>query len=232
MSEQQRLHQVYAERAERRGGNAAYSLGDPAHLFTIQGRQRAIVRRLGREGLWPLAGRDILEVGCGSGGVLLELLSYGADAARLHGTDLLAERVAAAHRRLPHVAVTCADGGRLPYGDESFDLLLQFTMFSSILDQALCYTVANEMRRVLKPGGLILWYDFWLNPLNRHTRGIRPPEIRGYFPNSQYSFERITLAPPLSRRLVPLSWAGAVALEAMGLFNTHYLAAIRPYRYR
>ena len=232
MSEQQRLHQVYAERAERRGGNAAYSLGDPAHLFTIQGRQRAIVRRLGREGLWPLAGRDILEVGCGSGGVLLELLSYGADAERLHGTDLLAERVAVAHRRLPHVAVTCADGGRLPYGDKSFDLLLQFTMFSSILDQALCYTVANEMRRVLKPGGLILWYDFWLNPMNRQTRGIRPPEIRSYFPNSQYSFERITLAPPLSRRLVPLSWAGAVALEAMGLFNTHYLAAIRPYRYR
>ena len=230
MSEQQRIHQTYAQRAEKRGGSATYSLGDPAHLFTIQSRQRAIVRRLGREGLWPLAGRDILEVGCGSGGVLLELLSYGADAERLHGTDLLAERVTAAHRRLPHVAVTCADGGRLPYGDESFDLLLQFTMFSSILDQALCYTVANEMRRVLKPGGLILWYDFWLNPLNRHTRGIRPPEIRGYFPNSQYSFERITLAPPLSRRLVPLSWAGAVALEATSILNTHYLVAIRPYR--
>ena len=230
MSDQQRIHQIYAQRAEKRGGSAAYSLGDPAHLFTIQSRQRAIVRRLGREGLWPLAGRDILEVGCGSGGVLLELLSYGADAERLHGTDLLAERVAAAHRRLPHVAVTCADGGRLPYGDESFDLLLQFTMFSSILDQALCYTVANEMRRVLKPGGLILWYDFWLNPLNRHTRGIRPREIRSYFPNSQYSFERITLAPPLSRRLVPLSWAGAVALEATSILNTHYLVAIRPYR--
>ena len=84
MSEQQRLHQVYAERAERRGGNAAYSLGDPAHLFTIQSRQRAIVRRLGREGLWPLAGRDILEVGCGSGGVLLELLSYGAAVSYTH----------------------------------------------------------------------------------------------------------------------------------------------------
>ena len=86
------------------------------------------------------------------------------------------------------------------------------------------------MRRVLKPGGLILSYDFWLNPLNRQTRGIRPKEIREYFPDSQYSFERITLAPPLAGRLVPLSWTGALTLEALGIFNTHYLAAIRPNR--
>ena len=208
----------------------AYTLGNPGHLFLIQSRQRAIVRRLLSEGLWPLGGRDVLEVGCGSGGVLLELLSYGADAERLHGTDLQAERAAAAQRRLPQVAVTCADGGRLPYPTATFDLLLQFTVFSSILDKALCYTVANEMRRVLKPGGLILWYDFWLNPLNRHTRGVRPKEIREYFPDSQYSFDRITLAPPLASRLAPLSWTGALTLEAMGVFNTHYLAAIRPYR--
>ena len=212
------------------GGSPAYSLGDPAHLFAIQGRQRAILRRLQREGLWPLAGRDILEVGCGSGRVLLELLSCGADAERLHGTDLLADRVAAAHRRLPHVAVTCADGGRLPYGDETFDLLLQFTVFSSILDKALCYTVASEMRRVLKPDGLILWYDFWINPVNRETHGIRPQEVREYFPNSRYSFERITLAPPVARLLVPLSWWGAQGLEATRILNTHYLAAIRPIR--
>ena len=127
-----------------------YTLGNPAHLFLIQSRQRAIVRRLGREGMWPLAGRDILEVGCGSGGVLLELLGYGAEAERLHGTDLLATRAAAAQRLLPQVAVTCADGGRLPYPTATFDLLLQFTVFSSILDKALCYTVASEMRRVLK----------------------------------------------------------------------------------
>ena len=230
MSERQRLHQVYAARAERLAGRDVDSLGNPAHLFAIQSRQRAIVRRLRREELWPLTGRDVLEVGCGSGGVLLELASYGAEAGRLHGTDLLAERAAIARQRVPQAAVTCADGGLLPYPTATFDLLLQFTVFSSILDKALCYTVASEMRRVLKPGGLILWYDFWLNPLNRHTRGIRPTEIREYFPNSQYSFERITLAPPLTSRLVPLSWTGALALEGLGIFNTHYLAAIRPNR--
>ena len=225
MSERQRLHDVYAG---YHGWDEAYSLGNPAHLFAIQGRQRALLRRLRAAGLWPLAGRDVLEVGCGEGGVLLELLGAGAEPARLHGTDLLAGRVAIARHRLPHVAITCADGRQLPYPDRSFDLVLQFTVFSSILDEALCYTVANEMRRVLRPGGLILWYDFWLNPLNKQTRGIRPREVRAYFPDSQYSFERITLAPPLARRLVPRSWLGALSLERIGIFNSHYLAAIRP----
>ncbi len=228
--EADRARRVYHEWLAERDKSGRYSPGNPAYLFMMQGRQRAVLSRLRREGLWPLAGHDILEVGCGSGGVLLELLTYGADAERLHGTDLLAERVSVARRRLPHVAVTCADGRSLPYPDRSFDLVLQFTMFSSILDRGLCYTVANEMRRVLRPGGLILWYDFWLNPTNKQTRGIRPREVRQYFPDSQYAFERITLAPPLTNRLVPFSWVAALSLERLSIFNTHYLAAIRPNR--
>lgn len=225
-----RIRHTYEIWLAQRSKGDLDSPGNPAYLFTLQGRERAVLRRLKTERMWPLGERDILEVGCGSGSVLLELLGYGAAPARLHGTDLLAERVAVARHLLPHVALTCADGGRLPYPDAAFDLVLQFTVFSSILDKVLCYTVANEMRRVLKPNGLILWYEFWLNPLNKQTRGIRPREVRGYFPNSQFSFERITLAPPLARRLVPMTWAGARLLEATRLLNTHYLAAIRPNR--
>ena len=228
--EADRIRHTYDAWLAQRAKSDLDSPGNPAYLFTLQGRERAVLRRLKTERMWPLGERDILEVGCGSGSVLLELLGYGADPARLHGTDLLAGRVAVARHLLPHVALTCADGGRLPYPDAAFDLVLQFTVFSSILDKALCYTVANEMRRVLKPNGLILWYEFWLYPLNKQTRGIRPGEARSYFPNSQFSFERITLAPPLARRLVPVTWAGARLLEATRLLNTHYLAAIRPNR--
>jgi ubiquinone/menaquinone biosynthesis C-methylase UbiE len=222
-----RMRAAYG-RVERMAEAGAYSLANPAHLFAIQGRQRALLAGLRREGLWPLADKDVLEVGCGTGGVLLELLGYGADPARLHGCDLLAERAAAAHDRLPHLPVNCASGTRLPYADRSFDLVLQFTVFSSILDRGICYTVANEMSRVVRPGGAILWYDFWINPVNKQTRGIRPHEIRSYFPRCHISLERITLAPPLARRLVPLTWTGAQLLEKTRLLNTHYLALIRP----
>ncbi len=223
-----RMREAYSGRVARMAGAGAYSLANEAHLFAIQARQRAILNLLRSEGLWPLDDKDILEVGCGTGGVLLELLGYEADPRRLHGVDLLGERAGAAHDRLPHVPVSCASGTHLPYPDHSFDLVLQFTVFSSILDKGICYTVANEIVRVVRPGGAILWYDFWINPVNKQTRGIRPDEVRGYFPGCRYSFQRITLAPPLARRLVPFSWTGALLLENLRLLNTHYLAIIRP----
>lgn len=226
-AETARIREAYSGRVAQMTEAGAYSPANPSHLFALQGRQRAILRRLQLEGLWPLSDMDILEVGCGSGGVLLELLSYGADPRRLHGVDLLSERLMHARTRLSHLPLNCASGTNLPYPDHSFDLVLQFTVFSSILDQAICYTVANEMIRVLRPGGAILWYDFWINPINKQTRGIKPDEIQGYFPKCRYSFDRITLAPPITRRLVRLTWTGAILLERMRFLNTHYLAVIR-----
>jgi len=48
------------------------------------------------------------------------------------------------------------------------------------------------------------------------------------FPNCSYEFHRITLAPPLARRIVPISWILAYGLERLTIFNSHYLVAIRP----
>ncbi len=219
-----RLRAEYAERAESIGKTDRYSLFNPAQLFAVQQRQRAVLKCLRRNDFYPLKGRHILEVGCGAGGVLLEALTFGADAEHVHGADLLFERVQKAFAPLP---LTCADGQSLPYAAASFDLTMQFTVFSSVLDDGVKRNLAAEMLRVTKPGGLILWYDFWLNPTNPQTRGIRPAEIRNLFPGCSFQFERTTLAPPLARRLVPLSWGLSLLLESMSVFNTHYLGAIR-----
>ena len=223
-----RLAQVYAQWEQQTAASERYALWQRPHLFAIQQRQRAVLELLRQAGMVPLSGRRILELGCGTGGVLLELLAAGADPAGLHGIDLLNTRVRTARERLPHLPLACGSGQRLPYPDRRFDLVLQFTVFSSILDEAIGYTVAREMLRVLKPGGLIVWYDFWLNPVNRQTKGIRPKAIRRLFPNCRYTWQRITLAPPLARRVAPVTWLGASLLEKLQLFNTHYLAAIRP----
>jgi SAM-dependent methyltransferase len=222
-----RLRAEYAERAANVEKSELYSLFNPAQLFAVQQRQRAILRCLRRNGFYPLKGWRILELGCGSGGVLLEALSFGAAVETLHGADLLLDRVQLAGRTLPSVAFSCADGQRLPYASASFDLAMQFTVFSSVLDDEVKANMARELLRVTRPGGLILWYDFWLNPSNPQTRGIRPAEIRRLFPDCHYQFERITLAPPLARRLVPVSWGLSLLLEGLKVFNTHYLVAIR-----
>jgi hypothetical protein len=39
--------------------------------------------------------------------------------------------------------------------------------------------------------------------------------------------KRITLSPPIARRLAPVAWTAALLLEQLALFNTHYLGIIR-----
>lgn len=223
-----RLRTEYARRQQEGTGPERYSLFHPGQLFMIQQRQRALLALLRREGFSSLANKRILEVGCGSGGVLREFLWYGATPTLLHGAELLEWRVAEAKAATPHLPLSLADGQHLPYADASFDLVAQFTVFSSILDQQVKATIAAEMRRIVKPNGLILWYDFWTNPLNPQTRGVRKTEIRALFPHCQFRFQRITLASPLARWLGPSSWLACYLLESLRAFNTHYLAAIRP----
>ena len=224
-----RIRQEYISRDQRLASSDIYSPFNPSGLFLVQQRQQAILQLLRNADFYPLKNRSILEVGCGSGGVLLEYLSYGVAPERLHGTDLLQDRVVEAHARLPHLPLTCADGQHLPYPNETFDLVLQYTVFSSILDDDIKTKVAKEMLRVVrKTGGMIVWYDFWLNPTNPQTRGIRPPEIRQLFPDCWFEFHRVTLAPPITRKLIRFSWLSCYLLEKMRLLNTHYLVAIRP----
>lgn len=144
-----RLRAEYADRERRLAGSDIYSLFNPAHLFMTQQRQRVTLKTLRRLGFYPLDQRSILEVGCGRGGVLLEYLSYGATPARIHGIDLLGDRVAEARARMPSLSLSCADGQHLPYPAGVFDLVLQYTAFSSLLDDGIKANVAREMLRVL-----------------------------------------------------------------------------------
>ena len=223
-----RLRNEYEDRARRLDGSDIYSWFNPANLFTIQQRQRSLLSLLKNNHFMDLPAYSILEIGCGSGGVLTELLSLGADPYHVFGIDLLLNRLQEAHHRLPVSGLVNADGQRLPFPNKSFDLVFQYTAISSILDRKLRQNIAQDMLRVLRSGGLILSYDFWLNPTNNQTRGIRPIDIRQMFPNCSYKFQKITLAPPLARRIVPISWGLAHLLESLKIFNSHYLVAITP----
>ena len=88
--------------------------------------------------------------------------------------------------------------------------------------------VAAEILRVLRPGGVVVWYDFFVdNPRNPNVRGVHRRQIRALFHGCDVGLSRVTLAPPLARRIVPISWGAAMAIEACRLLNTHYLGVIR-----
>jgi ubiquinone/menaquinone biosynthesis C-methylase UbiE len=223
-----RLRNEYEDRKRRFAGSDLYSLFNRANLFIIQQRQREILAALKKNGITNLSSSLILEMGCGRGDVLAEYLGFGAHPKNLFGVDLLFDRLLSAHHMLAGSGFASADGQTLPFPSRTFDLALQSTAISSILDSELQKKICAEMLRVLKPNGIILWYDFWLNPTNPQTHGIRPVEIRNLFPDCTFEFHKITLAPPLARKIVPISWGLALFLEGLRVFNTHYLVLITP----
>lgn len=223
-TELERIRTVYRRRAES-GVERRYSLMEPAHLFHAQSLDRAIVRALRREGIASLAGLRVLDAGCGGGSWLSGLLRFGAAPDGLVGVDLREEALGRGTTQL-QLAVAAAD--RLPFAAASFDLVCQLTMISSVLDAPMRRRIAAELLRVLRPGGILLWYDFTVNPLNRDVRGVPLAQLRALFPGAAVRSERVTLAPPLTRLVAPRSWLLCQALERIPWLRTHLLATIRP----
>jgi ubiquinone/menaquinone biosynthesis C-methylase UbiE len=226
-SEINRLIIEYSERDKRLEGKDIYSSYNQGSLFLSQQRYRVVSRLLIKNKLTQLNELMILELGCGKGGVLLEMLGLGAKYNCIFGVDILKNKLKEARFQLPKTPLLNADGQKLPLKGSKFSIVIQFTAFSSILDSDVKRNMASEMLRVLKNDGLIIWYDFWTNPINRQTKGIRKNEIKDLFPECTYNFHKITLAPPITRKLVHISWILCMFLEKIKILNTHYLVAIK-----
>lgn len=224
--EETRIKSVYGKRQ----GAFRYSWFNQAHLYRIQELERDILAVLRSRNFSHLHDTKILEIGCGTGQWLREFIKWGASPDSVTGIDILPDRVAKARQLCPSgVQIHHGNAARLSFSDANFDLVFQFTVFSSISDMPVKEMVAREMLRVLKEGGLILWYDFFLNnPSNPDVRGIPKREIAHLFPGCRIEFRRVSLAPPLCRLLAPYTWWGCYALERIRLCNTHYLAVIKP----
>jgi len=226
LSDSEEVREAFARQSER-WADVSYRSWMPGNLFIHQEGERGWLDLLRRHDLLPLTERRILDVGCGSGKVLARMLLYGAQPENLAGVDLLEDEVERARRLTPHVEFRVGDATQLPFDEETFDLALAFTMFTSMRTDEARQRAADEVRRVLKPGGALLWYDFWVNPRNADVKPLGLRDIRRLFPDSEIDARRITLAPPVARRLAGVSWLACSLLDAVPLLRTHWLALIR-----
>ena len=215
-----------AQRYARRGAADRYSPLQPDVMLLLQERQRALRKRFAAQGITDLAPLRVVEVGCGSGGNLLELLRLGCRPEHLQGIELLPDRHAQARQVLPAaLRLWLGDAVTAPVIEASQDLVMQCTVFSSLLDDAFQQRLAGAMWRWLRPGGAVLWYDFTVdNPRNRDVRGVPLARLQALFPQGRIQSQRVTLAPPLARAVCRVHPKLYTFFNLLPLLRTHVLA--------
>ncbi|MEQ9460413.1 MAG: class I SAM-dependent methyltransferase [Phycisphaeraceae bacterium] len=148
-----------AEQAEHEYGKAA-------------GSYQRFVNELGR-----VEGLDILDFGCGWGGESVWLAERGA---RVTGCDISSSAIeharAFAERRGvlggPKGVVFAEVGAtELPFENGRFDAVFSTDVFEHVMDLE---TVLRELRRVLRPGGVLLtrFGPLFYSPLGYHLRWV------------------------------------------------------------
>ena len=157
-------------------------LGDVDLVWCPENLRESDVRLLG-----DVAGRRVLEVGCGSAPCARYLARQGADVIAFDlSAGMLAHARAAAGRTGTAVPLVQADVCELPFRDRSFDLA--FSAFGGIPFVADSAGAMREVARVLRPGGR------WVFSVTHPMRWAFPDDpgpagltaIQSYFDRAPY----------------------------------------------
>lgn len=103
----------------------------------------------------------ILDVGCGYGRVLSELHALGFR--NLCGIDFSEKLIARGKRQFPYLDLRVMENETIDFPDASLDAVLLCAVLTCIVADRDQEALIAEIRRVLKPGGLLYVNDFLLN---------------------------------------------------------------------
>jgi len=114
-------------------------------------------------------GKQVLEVGCGAG---TDLVRFARGGAHVTGVDLSSSAIALARQNFAQHGLEAdlreADGERLPFANDSFDLVYAHGVVQYTPDDR---ALVRECHRVLKPGGQAVFQVYnrisWLNALSK-----------------------------------------------------------------
>jgi ubiquinone/menaquinone biosynthesis C-methylase UbiE len=187
-------------------------------------------------------GLRILEIGCGTGGSLVQALAF-ADL-NLYGVDLLESMIETAGKRLDycdlstraHLAV--ADVRKLPYSDRAFDRVIIESVLGFQAGERLPEFI-REVYRVLKAGGLCgLNEAIWLDSVapeqieqiteeSTQHYGLPPATRDGWFLHDwQMEFStagfNILRSEPLDQDSIPFQAALSARAESLLALSEKY----------
>jgi ubiquinone/menaquinone biosynthesis C-methylase UbiE len=178
---------------------------NPGALFQVLAMERSFVRAFSRIPL-PPSDLRILDVGCGSGGSWYQFFRLGASPQSTVGIDLQMERLAQIPILYPKSLGVQADGLRLPFRAECFDLVHESTMFATIGDDEVRAGIAAEMLRVCRPHGYVLLVDWRIGKFwDSRYKALSRSEVRKLFGMGKMTklvgVGRGALLPPIGRFL-------------------------------
>lgn len=222
--------------AERVRGEYARRAADPrlrryyARIKDALARQQADRRaRIAGEldSLGPRPSLRILDVGCGGGADITDLVRHGFSPANLVGLDLLEDDLATARKQNPGVRFVPGNAADLPFPDNAFDAVMLVTVLSSIVDDVVRAQVVREVLRVVQPNGLVLSYDLRkVRDGNPHLVAIGEADLTRLFGVvGSILIERHALSLRIASR-VPV-WLGDRLSRVRPLLDSN-LAIVRP----
>lgn len=226
-SEIEYVKERYARR--RQISSWTYDPLNPAVYMSLQEKERALIRWIQWSGLASLHDKRVFEIGCGAGANLMQFIRLGFAPENLVGNELLEERAMIARHLLPEATqIILGDASALGLSEKSFDIVLQSTVFSSIIDDGFQRKLANSIWTLVKTGGGVLWYDFiYNNPKNPDVRGVSVRRIHELFPDAEVKVWHLTLAPPISRLVTKIHPSLYTLFNMLPILRTHVLCWIR-----
>jgi ubiquinone/menaquinone biosynthesis C-methylase UbiE len=222
-SEAERIRRVYAHYDADPATRLRWDPAQPGNAENWARLRKRLAALLPR-----IDGMDLLEIGCGPGDVLQLMKEIGAREEKLTGVDLREGAIRQARLRFPRARLDVVDAESLPFGDAAFDAVLLFTVLSSVLSRDSQEGIAREAMRVLRPGGVIVWYEMRLpNPWNRNVRPVARGELGRLFPELEQHLSSATLIPHVARKLGAFTGVLFPVLHALPLLRSHWLGLLR-----
>ena len=154
------------------GGNCHFGYDYGLKRYDLATTQHNMQRLMGKKLDLPERSR-VLDAGCGFGPVARILTTeFGLD---VWGIDLMEERLSEAKERnkehsLDSIKLSGADYHNLPFPDNFFDGL--YTLETLVHAQPL-EKVLEEFKRVLKPGGKLVLFEYSIPPLDSLNPVVR-----------------------------------------------------------
>ncbi|MFJ8455596.1 class I SAM-dependent methyltransferase [Bacillus paramycoides] len=126
---------------------------------------------------------SLLDYGCGYGRTLLELKEQ--QFANLYGVDFSEQMIKRAKLNDMVIDFKVVKSGKLPFPDNFFDAVLLFAVLTCVYKSQEQDSILNEIKRVLKPEGIIYINDFLLNEdernITRYEKYVDKYETYGVF---------------------------------------------------